>query len=380
MTAALLCALPSLWARLTTGDGERMAERLRPKKAQIFTVWILSDATESRTQLNQQIALFEKQNPGVHVYLRRADSAELFAENAVLPDVVLFSPGALTDPGRVLLPIVDLPKAANITEDILVAGKSRGLQYGVPLWVAPSVLTVPTGFFPVQAVPAPAPTQTSFFDLSTPMPTSDLRKRSGTPEAPKTGGTGDTPALPDDSLIPWLKLMEPGSMTAPKGIALVQLLSMCPLDMRPALIASLAEQALAPKQSPQPQQKAEVMTLAAYQNAIASGKPLIGFAMKPACTEKVLLLGVCNDHQLSRAFLAGLLCEDAQSALVGHALLPVIRVSPAGDAMTLFLTGLYQNGLLFPNAFEHTAQELDALCLDAFRQSRDPVETLLRLR
>ena len=36
--------------------------------------------------------------------------------------------------------------------------------------------------------------------------------------------------------------------------------------------------------------------------------------------------------------------------------------------------------MTLPNAFSHTAQEMQSLCLDAFLRSADPVETLLRLR
>lgn len=371
LAAALLCALPSLLLSLSSRDGERMAERLRPKTAQMLTIWLISDAAESKKHLNEQIALFEKQNAGVRVYLRRADAEELFTDGAVLPDVVLFSPGVVTDPARALLPI----DATHLgcASDGLTAGRSAGVQYAVPIWYAPSVLAVPSVFFPTEAIPLPAPKQSSFFDLSTPAPT----------PAPDVGGVDESASLPSADLIPWGKLLEPSALTSPKGIDLIQLLSMCPSAMRPELIASLASPGSASATSaPTPAPIARVMTLAEYQNAMVSGQSLAGFALTPACTQRVLFLGICKDHVLSRAFLTHLFSPDSQAELTAHSLLSAAETasSAQGDPLTRQLARQYQNGLLFPNAFEHTLQELNALCEDAFGRNQDPVETLLRLR
>lgn len=370
LAAALLCALPSLLVSLSSQGGERMAERLRPKTTQMLTIWLISDAAESKKHLNEQIALFEKQNAGVRVYLRRADAEELFTDGAVLPDVVLFSPGVITDPARALLPI----DATHVgcASDGLTAGRSAGVQYAVPLWYAPSVLAVPSVFFPTEAIPLPSPKQSSFFDLSTPAPT----------PAPNVD-SDESVSLPSADLIPWGELLESSALTAPKGIDLIQLLSMCPSAMRPALIASLTGLSSASATSaPTPAPIACVMTLAEYQSAVAGGQSLAGFALTPACTQRVLFLGICKDHALSRAFLTYLFSPDSQAALPTHSLLSAAETAAPvqGDPLTRQLARQYQNGLLFPNAFEHTLQELYALCEDAFRRNQDPVETLLRLR
>lgn len=371
LAAALLCALPSLLVSLSSQSGERMAERLRPKTAQMLTIWLISDAAESKKHLNEQIALFEKQNAGVRVYLRRADAEELFTDGAVLPDVVLFSPGVVTDPVRALLPI----DATHVgcASGGLTAGRSAGVQYAVPLWYAPSVLAVPSVFFPTETIPLPSPKQSSFFDLSTPAPTA----------APDVDGAGENAALPSADLIPWNKLLEPSAFTAPKGIDLIQLLSMCPSAMRPTLITSLTSPGSASvTPTPTPAPIARVMTLAEYQNAVTNGQSLVGFSLTPAGTQRVLFLGICKDHVLSRAFLTHMFSTDSQAALLSHSLLPAAETAaPAqGDPLTRQLALQYQNGLLFPNAFEHLLQELYALCEDAFARNQDPVETLLRLR
>ena len=56
------------------------------------------------------------------------------------------------------------------------------------------------------------------------------------------------------------------------------------------------------------------------------------------------------------------------------------RLAQAADALTAALLARYREGMTLPNAFAHTAQEREAICLDAFLRAADPVETLLRLR
>lgn len=375
LSAVLVIALPTLLQNIQNQDGQRMAERLRPEKARTLTIWVMQDNTASQKYLSQQMALFEKQHSGVRVFLRKADAADLTAEGAALPDLLLFSPGAFGNPGEVLIPLMNVP---GVSAEALLSGKSGGTQYATPLWMAPSVLALPVEWLPEEAVPTAAPTASSFFDLATPAPTQS------TDETKKQLGEKD---------IPWENLLVTGALTRPEGMAQQQLLSMCPTAMRPALVAAVAAGGNTPNATPtagtgqsakasQSPGKARVMTLASYEAAIGSGQPLCGFAMSPATTQNVLLAGLCRDSDLAQMFLSQLLSQDAQGALPAHCLLPVTPVEeilPAGT-LTSQLLEKYQHGLLFPNSFEYTAQELESLCNDAFLRNADPVETLLRLR
>ncbi len=390
LTAALLSVLPGLVSNLTRRDSGRMAERLRPDPAQTLTVWIVSDATQGKTHLSEQTALFEKSHGGVRVYLRRADAAELFAQSAVLPDVVLFSPGAFSTPEKALMPIAHLGEAELPTDAAMAAGRSGGIQYAIPLWFAPSVLAVPSQMFPTEDIPTPRPTQTSLFNLGTPAPT----------QLPQQGGKD--PSLPEEALIPWEALLTPQSLPKPEGIALIQLLHMCPTPMRPALVEALTGGAAqnpsdAPNGNvsrrglftPAPVAKgpvaaapvsAAVLPLAQYRHAVEEGRALAAFAMAPACTQQVLFAGICHDHGLSQAFVTHLLGGEAQAALPPHGLLPTVPMEAQGDGLTRQLMESYGRSLLFPNAFQHNLQELNAICEDAFRRNQSPTETLLRLR
>lgn len=381
LTAALLLALPSLLEGLPPWDGQRMAPRLRPAKTQPLVVWLLTDPTGSGTFLSRQISLFEKENPGVRVFLRKADVLELTAQGAVLPDVLLFGPGAFGQPGRVLLPLaadMDLSPAA------LLAGQSAMTQYALPLWIAPSVLAVPAALLPSDIAPA-SPAPSSFFQLGTPAP-----EEKG-PQA------GEVPAAADPSAIPWEALVQPGALPGPKGMALQQLLSMCPSQFRAALVERLAGQgspASRPTPSPFPSKapplkgKAQtpvppgtrVLSLGACQQALAAGEALVPFPMTPAASENVLFLGLCRDSEPARALVAHLLSREAREALSFFGLLPTVPTPLSADPLYESLAALYAKSPLLANAFEHTPQELQALCLDGFTRQVDPVETLLRLR
>ena len=77
------------------------------------------------------------------------------------------------------------------------------------------------------------------------------------------------------------------------------------------------------------------------------------------------------------AFLEG---EGIQARTTAYGLLPAQGEAQAADALTAALLARYREGMTLPNAFAHTAQEREAICLDAFLRAADPVETLLRLR
>ncbi|NLV57879.1 MAG: hypothetical protein GXY67_03830 [Clostridiales bacterium] len=383
LTAALLIALPSLPGSLPRQDGQRMAEHLRPAKTQPLILWILSDPTVSGSYLSRQIALFEKEKPGVRVFLRKADAIELTAPEAVLPDVLLFGPGAFGQPSRILLP---LSADMGLSPAMLLAGQSAMIQYALPLWLAPSVLAVPSALLPSQAVPSLEPTQSSLFHLGTPPPGGG-------------GGSGveTPPFLPDASAISWEDLIKPGVLVPPKGMALQQLLSMCPASLRTAFVNNLANQGrinstpsptppqsrtrlLGGKPQATPLPNVQVLSLSACQKAIAAGEALVPFPMTPAAGDNLLLLGLCRDSEPARAFLKHLFSQEAREALTPYGLLPTLPQGHSTDPLYAGLATLYANNPVFPNAFEHTLEELQALCLDGFTRQVDPAETLLRLR
>ncbi|MEG0640093.1 MAG: hypothetical protein RR824_08630 [Clostridia bacterium] len=379
-TAALLCAMPSLLESLHAQDTNRMDERLRPARSRTLTLWLLGDEVHDDPLLSELCALFEKQTDGVRVFLRRVSASEPTEKNAVLPDLLLYTTGTIVNPEQLFLP---LSNAERIPADALLSGKSSGESYALPLWYAPSILSLPAGWLRQEGTPTATPRPQSFFDLGTP--------------APKIAKQDVPPTLTADAL-PWRRLLQKGALVPPTGLALQQLLFSCPLSVRGELIAACTDNAsvstggaastASPKASPPamdanaspPLPQAQVLTLAQYQLCIKANADLIACPLMPAASDAVRYISLCRNGSDARAFLHFVLSDTAQQAALSHQLLPVVPLAASADPLTAELQACYQGGLLFPNAFAHARQELQALCMDAFLSAANPVETLLRLR
>lgn len=368
LSAALLCALPTVITVVRGADGARMAQRLRPAEARTLTVWLIGDAAGGRKHLLTQIGEFEKKNSGVRVFLRNADALELTAKDAVLPDAVLFTAGTIVAPEAALLP---LGESLPLHADALAAGRSAEIQYAAPLWFSPNILAVDRS-----EKKANSPKSGSLFELGTPLPQKDTEPGEEKPE------------------IPWGELSALGLKEPPVGVAWQQLLAMCPQARKTELIARLyvtpgstqkpsptpTGQQPAAKTGPETSPKARVMSLQSFQ--AAGDENTVGYPMVPAVSDHVAFLGLCRNHELSRAFLWHLLSTESQKGLYAYGLMPVAQgvEAPQGASVAAEVAAAFQNGLLFPNAFEYTKQERESLCADAFARGADPVETLLRLQ
>lgn len=174
VTAALFLAMPGLLKQ--EGDRNRMAESLRPAKMRTLTVWLLPDGPNDRKLISEICAVFEKQQKGARVFLRRVTAEELYAENTVLPDVVLFATGEINRPEDALHPLV--------MEQTHPSAQYAALTYAVPLWYEPEVLCYPSSW-------------------------------------------GDDP---------WPMLARPGALKLPSGVTLQRLMLTCPDKLRQTMI------------------------------------------------------------------------------------------------------------------------------------------------
>lgn len=338
-TAALLCALPGLWRGAMRADPNRMDERLRPPRARTLTVWLLPGNVDDRKLLNEACAAFEKKGDGVRVFLRTVDAQELLAPDAVLPDVALLASGSLTEPERVLLPLSG-------EGEMDASGKSGGICYAMPLWLAPNVLSLPAEW---------------------------LREQP-TPQADSLLGASEPPRADEITAadLPWHRLLEEKGLALPKGVAMQQLMFACPASIRGEL-APLAQTDTA-------EGRAKVCTLSQHLARKKAGEAVEAYALKPCVSDRVRYAALCRDGQDARAFMAFLIGDAMQARTTAYGLLPAQGEAEPGDALTGALLARYRESMVLPNAFAHTAQEREAICLDAFLRAADPVETLLRLR
>lgn len=130
----------------------------------------------------------------------------------------------------------------------------------------------------------------------------------------------------------------------PAGTALQQLQLMCPQPLRSRL--TLGDGG------------AEVRTLRRHMR-LKDG--FFSQPMTPAVSDRVRYMALCRDGEDARAFLL-FLSHAAQAEQEHFALVSDEEV------------------ITLPNAFAHSREGLESLCLHAFESGLDPVETLLRLR
>ena len=156
-------------------------------------------------------------------------------------------------------------------------------------------------------------------------------------------------------------------------MALQQLMFVCPARIRSELAALGGSEAGAAAQ-------ARVCTLGEHLAAVQGGKALTACLLMPAVSDRVRYAALGRDGEDARAFIGMLASDGWQARAAEGALVPAIAQGGGGDALTRAASERFSQGMTLPNAFAHTADELQSLCLDAFLRAADPVETLLRLR
>lgn len=340
LTALLFYMMPSVARSLLSTDSNRMDERLRPPRLRTLTVWLLPDGIDDRRRIARLCTAFEKEQKGVRVFLRTVTAEELTAPDAVLPDALLFGTGSVPDP-RALLALEGVEMHASAF--------TSGVCRAVPLWLEPSVLSLPADWLNESKE---APVQASL--LAHQAEGAEVSQR---------------PPVLSPAELPWDRLLEPGALAACEGVALQQLMHLCPAARRAELAGAMGQPAA---------EQAHVRTLSEHLAAVRRGDMLLGCPMEPAVSDRVRYAALCRDGTDAQAFLLFLTAQAADSLADG--LMPLHGAPQGDDALTQALCALYSPPVTLPNAFAHTVQELRSLCRDAFVRQEDPVITLLRLR
>ncbi len=342
LTALMLCAVPGLLHGQLNSTG-RTDDRLKPASARTMVVWVTSWGAEDGKLISGLCTAFEKSQPGVRVYLRKAAPEELYAPDAVLPDVVLHRTGDILSPEAALLP---LTPPEGYPETALYSGRSQGVQYALPLWYSPYLLSLPPDWQASVQTVADAP----YFQLQTPAP------------------TAMPPTLTADCL-PWERIMESGKVYSEGGVGLLQLLNLCPAQFRQQL------RSCQPVLEEMPAQQTVVCSLRTH---LALGEDRQALALRPATGQQARYVSLCRENEDAIAFVQFLL--DAKEAPMAVDLAPVAADGAEDGSLMSQLLALAKEGLYLPNAFALPEGEINSLCLKAFATGDDPVATLLRLR
>ena len=364
ITAALLCAMPGL-LQFPVQHG-RADESLRPPELRTLTVWLMPGETGDRKLISQLCSAFEKERKGVRIFLRAVTADELEADNAVLPDAMLFTTGEISIPEKVFLPLADTADSS---------GRFAGVQYAVPLWLSPNVLSLPQSWLQRDA-PA-APPRDSLLAASTAVPPENAN------------------ALISADELPWGMLLQKNAVEKPQGVGWQQLLATCPGEWRARLVSGVLglqaeppvpsdalittrpiSRGASPTPMPALATPARVETLAQHLSRLQNGEAVSAFVLSPAVSAHVRYAALCRNNEDAQAFVQ-FLTDHRQEALSSGLIVPGCVTS--ADPLTGALEKAYQSAVL-PNAFAHTKSEILQLCADGFARCDDPVGTLLRLR
>lgn len=312
LSALLLTAAVLLLARPPTGQPQALPGAPAPQR-RLIRIWSLSSIGGGQAWLKTVLHRYEQAHPGVMIYLRQAAPEELTAPDAILPDLVLYMPGDVTDPA----PFAPLQPSQPMDQTLLGCGVFRGQQLGLPLCWGGYVLAVDTTLQPGTAV-TPAPTTL----LGKPAPTDASAAASPTPgfpqEAAQQYGPGAVVCAPGVPLLALLSLLpEAGSLLAEPLPSQQQVYARCLAGQSPCAMLTTGQ-------------------ATALDGRIATGQmPVCRYLMPASVITDQIWLASLTRHADDAAvpLLSWLISPDAQRCLGSQGL------QPACAALRLYAGG-----------------------------------------
>lgn len=298
---ALLLTAGMLWAGIscrpgtdiTVLPGSDLVQR------QLLRIWVTGAPGGGMRWLEQCLAAFEKQYPGMMTYVRHVLPEDcLQAETK--PDVILHMPGDLAQPELLFLPLADdLP----CDEALLRCGRCKGAQLGLPVCWSAWVLALDSAYDVAQA--------------ATPAPTTLLGRPAATREALPTA----TPGYPAERVA-----AAETALSAPRGGGLFTLAALL-TDGKPALAAESLQstpetvyQAFLGRKTASALITTGQMTAFESLQRAGKGFPARMLIPETVVTDQVWLAGLCRDSEAARLLLSHLTGEEAQRRLTGQGL------------------------------------------------------------
>ncbi len=349
--AALILTALVVWLN-ARGVVRLQRPEVAPKpQRQVLRVWVIEGWIGSTAWLEKQGAVFERAHPGVNLRIRRAQAEELMSPGAVPPDVVLFAPGVMDAPDTLLAPLAG---ALPVRDELAVAGRWRGQQYGVPVAMGGYAMLVNSARI--------APSERGIL-------LEETLRAAAKPQKGKQPAQYALACAADGALAyPTALLAVGGALSGgwPQGMLALKQDGVLPKDF----VACTPDKAYSDFVSGQ------VSALLATQREIRKFHALVGagkgfdawtqVASQPM-TDQLLLCGIVGGQAddaretLCAAWLTQLTGADAQQALTGYGLFPVrgdVAGYDPGEATTLYRMQQVLAGpeLLVPNAFDWAAQ------------------------
>jgi hypothetical protein len=357
LTLLMGLIFPEVWDRAVNRE-DTLPPGINAPETRLLRVWLIADNLSASSWLKRQAAMFEDAQSGVSVYLRTARTQELSQADSVLPDLVIFRPGAVKDPENLFLPLTgEFPLA----DGTLRAGRWRAMQYAVPICMDGYVLA----FDPALTGAAAA----------TPAPTPLLGiggAPSNTPEPNKANAF--------DDLFASLAKVPRGKNTAydfqcAQGMPLLLFSSLCggkrnfPAGSLPQNFGTASpETALGDFLSSRC--RAAMLPSRYLRSVAGQSKPFALMMMPLKATDMYLAAGVVQGERrdLALKFLMTLLSPEGQQDLYPNGLMAVSQaVSLYGaDPVLNQVEGSLKGDLVLPNVFAYDEQGLKNIALSIF--------------
>ncbi|MGN0746727.1 MAG: hypothetical protein ACI4ML_08640 [Aristaeellaceae bacterium] len=308
---ALTCVLGWLLTRVSAPSPAALSPG--PERT-LLRIWAVSSVGGGESWLKEQLRLFERKNPGVMTYLRTVSPDELAEPEAVLPDLVLYTPGTFTAPEESFAP---LAVPGGLQEPLVRCGRWKGQQYGLPLCWGGYVLCVDGALEPEGA--------------STPAPTTLLGRPAATPEA-----SASPRPYPYDAVM-----AAAVPLAAPGGCGTLALCCLLEQSLRPPLPEGFAAPAEVYAAFRSRSCATAVLTtgqVTALASLTSAGKGFAYRTMVPSeiITDQVWLGSVVRGAEASAApsLLAFLTSREAQQGLASQGLHAVLA------GLTLYFSGV----------------------------------------
>ena len=322
--------------------GVQAVPGLTGKQRTLLRIWTVGSPGGGQAWLKQQLRAFEKANPGISTWVRTVATEDLGNPENVLPDVVLYMPGDLTDPDTLFLPLAGevVTRDGLLREELLRCGRWQQAQYGLPLCWGGWVLAIDAALEPGAAF--------------TPAPTTLL----GRPAATHDAMTTQAPGYPYDAAA-----QADCSLQSPGGCALFTAGSL--LETHPPLPedfgtrpASEVYAAFRSRQCPTAMLTTGQATAFASLTSGGSGFPFRLMVPDEIITDQIWLASITADAPPAAAMLLShLTAADAQKGLAAQELHTVrkdLTLYAAGAAAQMEQAG--QRALAAINAYVPSTQ------------------------
>lgn len=357
LTLLMGLIFPEVWERAVDPE-DALPPGISAPSTRLLRVWLIEENLSASSWLKRQAAGFEDAQSGVSVYLRTARPQELSEPDSVLPDLVVFGPGAVKSPESQFLPLTgEFPLA----DGALRAGRWQTMQYAVPICLDGYVLAYdPAITGTAAATPAPTP----------------LLGIGGAPLATQAPEKANT----FDDLFASLAQVQRGKNTAcdfqcAAGMPLMLFSSLCggrrdfPAGSLPPNFGT-ASQSSVLGDFLSSRCRAAILPARHLRSLAVSGKPFALMMMPVKATDMYLAAGVVKGEgqDLALKYLMMLLSPEGQQDLYQNGLLAVSQAVSlyAADPVLNQVEGSFKGDLILPNAFAYDEQGLKNVSLSVF--------------